>query len=118
MAHVNSASGRTITTMERSTGVLIVTGGSTGIGAATARLAAERGYAVCVNYLRRRDEAEAVAAGIRQDGAAALAVQADVGAEAEVLRMFARVDSELGRVTALVNNAATLETQMRLDAMD
>jgi NAD(P)-dependent dehydrogenase (short-subunit alcohol dehydrogenase family) len=98
--------------------VLLVTGASTGIGAVTARLAAERGYAVCVNYLRSRDAAEAVAAGIRDRGGCAIAVQADVASEPDVVRLFETTDRELGRVTALVNNAATLETQMRLDAMD
>src|SRR6185312_17261739 len=89
---------------------LIVTGGSRGIGAATARLAAQRGYAVCVNYLQDRAAAETVVAGIHD----AIAVQADIGVEAEVVRLFERVDRELGRVAALVNNAATLESQMRL----
>ncbi len=90
--------------------VLIVTGGGRGIGAATVRLAVERGYAVCVNYLRDRAAAEAVGG--------AIAVQADIGVEAEVVALFQEVDRRLGRVTALVNNAATLEQQMRLDAMD
>jgi NAD(P)-dependent dehydrogenase (short-subunit alcohol dehydrogenase family) len=91
--------------------VLIVTGSGRGIGAATARLAAERGYAVCVNYLRDRATAEKVTG-------AAMAMQADVSVEAEVVALFQEVDRRLGRVTALVNNAATLEHQMRLDAMD
>jgi NAD(P)-dependent dehydrogenase (short-subunit alcohol dehydrogenase family) len=95
----------------QSSQVLIVTGGGRGIGAATARLAAERGYAVCVNYLRDREAAQKVPG-------AALAVQADISVEAEVVALFQEVDRRLGRVTALVNNAATLEHQMRLDAMD
>jgi NAD(P)-dependent dehydrogenase (short-subunit alcohol dehydrogenase family) len=94
--------------------VLIVTGGGRGIGAATARLAAERGYTVCVNYLRDRRAAEAVAS----IGGNGIAVQADISVEAEVVALFEEVDRRLGRVTALVNNAATLEHQMRLDAMD
>jgi len=93
---------------------LLVTGGSRGIGAATARLAAERGYAVCVNYLQDRAAAEEVAASIPK----AIAVQADIGVEQDVVRLFETVDRELGRLTALVNNAATLESQMRLDQMD
>jgi NAD(P)-dependent dehydrogenase (short-subunit alcohol dehydrogenase family) len=93
---------------------LLVTGGSRGIGAATARLAAERGYAVCVNYLQDRAAAEQVAASIPK----AIAVQADIGVEQDVVRLFETVDRELGRLTALVNNAATLESQMRLDQMD
>ncbi len=93
---------------------LIVTGGGRGIGAATARLAGQRGYAVCVNYLQDRAAAEEVAGTIP----GAIAVQADIGVEDEVIRLFEKVDQELGAVTALVNNAATLESQMRLEAMD
>jgi NAD(P)-dependent dehydrogenase (short-subunit alcohol dehydrogenase family) len=98
--------------------ILIVTGASRGIGAATAKLAAKRGYAVCVNYLRDRPAALAVVSAIESDGGKAVAVQADIGVEAGVIGLFETVDRELGRVTALVNNAATLETQMRLDEMD
>jgi NAD(P)-dependent dehydrogenase (short-subunit alcohol dehydrogenase family) len=101
-----------------STPVLIVTGGSSGIGAATARLAAERGYALCVNYRRSAESAADVVAHIVASGGRAVAVQADIAVEAEVVRLFETVDRELGRVTALVNNAATLEHQMRLDCMD
>ncbi len=98
--------------------VAIVTGGSRGIGAATARLAAARGYAVCVNYATRHDAAEAVVASIRESGGTALAVRGDVGVEADVLRLFATCSAELGPVTALVNNAGILETQMRVETMD
>jgi NAD(P)-dependent dehydrogenase (short-subunit alcohol dehydrogenase family) len=98
--------------------VLIVTGAGTGIGAATARLAAHRGYAVCVNFLRKREIAESVVAAIQAGGGRAISVQADVSSESEVVRLFETADRELGRLTALVNNAATLEPQMRLDAMD
>jgi NAD(P)-dependent dehydrogenase (short-subunit alcohol dehydrogenase family) len=98
--------------------VLIVTGGGRGIGAATARLAARNGYDVCVNYLRQPDAAQQVVADISSAGRRAIAVQADVGIEADVVRLFETVDSELGRVIALVNNAATLERQMRLESMD
>jgi NAD(P)-dependent dehydrogenase (short-subunit alcohol dehydrogenase family) len=94
--------------------VLIVTGGSRGIGAATARLAAQRGYSVCVNYVRDREAAESVAAEIP----GAVAMQADVSVEAEVVALFERVERELGPLAALVNNAATLEAQMRLEAID
>ena len=86
-------------------GVMIVTGAGRGIGAAIARMAGERGYAVAVNYSRARDKAEAVAKGIRDKGGKAIAVQADVADEAQVKAMFARVDAELGPLTALVNNA-------------
>jgi NAD(P)-dependent dehydrogenase (short-subunit alcohol dehydrogenase family) len=98
--------------------VLIVTGGSGGIGAATARLASKRGYSVCVNYLRRQREAQEVVSAIQRDGGRGIAVQADISSELEVMRLFETVDQQLGRLTALVNNAATLEPQMRLDSMD
>jgi NAD(P)-dependent dehydrogenase (short-subunit alcohol dehydrogenase family) len=98
--------------------VLIVTGASAGIGAATARLAATRGYSVCVNFLRNCDAAAEVVAAIERDGGRAIAVQADVSSEPEVVQLFETVASRLGPVTALVNNAATLERQMRLEDMD
>ena len=97
---------------------LIVTGGSRGIGAATARLAAGRGYAVCVGYLRDRQAAEAVVEAIGTAGGTAIAVQADISRESDVVAMFERVDRELGRLDFLVNNAATLEPQSRLEEMD
>ncbi len=99
-------------------GVMIVTGGGRGIGAATARLAAARGYAVCVNYAKRRESAESVVAEIARGGGRAIAVQADISAESEVARMFATVDRELGTVTVLVNNAGTIEKQARLADID
>jgi len=99
-------------------GTMIVTGGGRGIGAATARLAAERGYAVCVNYLSNRDAAQAVVAAIQQGGARAIAVAADVAREADVVRLFDVAQSELGAVTVLVNNAGVLERQTRLDDME
>ncbi|HJZ72477.1 MAG TPA: SDR family oxidoreductase [Vicinamibacterales bacterium] len=99
-------------------GVMIVTGGSRGIGAATACLAAVRGYAVCVNYRARRDAAERVAREITASGGRAVAVGADVAAEADVERLFTAVDAQLGRVTALVNNAGRLERQARVDEID
>ena len=97
---------------------MIVTGGGRGIGAATARLAAARGYAVCVNYLHGRETAEHVVREVAGKGGCAIAVQADIGSEAGVLALYQEVDSRLGKVSALVNNAATLEHQMRLDTMD
>lgn len=97
------------------TKVLLVTGASRGIGAATAGLAAERGYAVCVNYLRNGQAAERVVADIRNGGGQAVAVAADVAKESEVRRLFATIDERLGRVTALVNNAAILERQSRVE---
>ena len=95
--------------------VMIVTGASRGIGAATARLAAERGYAVCVNYMRNQDTADTVVRDITGQGGRAIAVPADVASEAEVSRLFETVDKELGPLTALVNNAGILETQMRVE---
>ena len=98
--------------------VLIVTGGGRGIGAATAKLAAERGYAVCVNYRKNQAAAEAVVAGIQAAGGTALAVGADVAAEDDVVRLFETVDAALGPLAALVNNAGILETQTRVAQID
>jgi len=98
--------------------VILITGASRGIGAATARLAAARGYAVCVNYRTNRAAADAVVADIEAAGGQAIAVGADVSAETEVIDLFRTVDRRLGTVTALVNNAGILEAQMRVDAMD
>jgi len=85
--------------------VLIVTGAGRGIGAAIARRAARDGYRVALNYRHDTPAAEALLADIRAAGGVAIAVRADVGDAAEVERMFARVEHELGPVTALVNNA-------------
>lgn len=98
-------------------GVLLVTGGGRGIGAATARLAAAAGYAVCVNYLHRKEAAERTVSAIEAQGGRALAVQADISREAEVMRLFDAVDIELGRLSALVNNAGVVEPQMRVEEM-
>jgi len=98
--------------------IAIVTGGSRGIGAATARLAAERGYAVCVNYRANRAAAEAVVGEIEGAGGRAIAVGADVGTESDVLRLFETVDRNFGPLTALVNNAGILERQARLEEID
>ena len=99
-------------------GVMIVTGGSRGIGAATARLAAERGYAVCVNYRTTREAADHVVRDIVAGGGRAIAVAGDVAVEADVERLFATVDAEFGALTALVNNAGILERQTRVEAID
>ena len=98
--------------------VMLVTGGSRGIGAATARLAASRGYAVAINYLGNRVAAEEVVSGIRANGGEALSVQADVAVEEDIVRMFQEVDRALGPLHALVNNAGILERQARVDEMD
>jgi NAD(P)-dependent dehydrogenase (short-subunit alcohol dehydrogenase family) len=98
--------------------VLVVTGASRGIGAATAKLAATRGYRVCVNYVRDKNAAAGVVAAIREEKGEAVAIQADVSSEADVARLFESAVRELGPLTALVNNAGMLERQSRLDAMD
>lgn len=98
--------------------VVVITGGGRGIGAATARLAAGRGYAVCVNYLKNRAAADALVAEIHANGGRALAVAGDVAKEADVIALFDAAARELGPVTALVNNAGILERQTRLDDMD
>ncbi|BCS30869.1 short-chain dehydrogenase [Luteitalea sp. TBR-22] len=98
--------------------VLLITGGSRGIGAATARLAAARGYRVAFTYLERSATADALVTEIEAAGGTAIALQADVAREDDVLRVFAEVDRRFGRLTALVNNAGILEPQMRLDQMD
>ncbi|MGR2740176.1 SDR family oxidoreductase [Billgrantia sp. Q4P2] len=98
--------------------VLVITGGSRGIGAATARLGAASGYAVCVNYRHNEAAALAVVEEIARAGGKAIAVAGDVGAEADVVRLFEEVDERLGPVTALVNNAGILETQTRVEEMD
>lgn len=98
--------------------VLIVTGASRGIGAATARLAGARGYAVCVNYVRNRDAAEQVVRDIETAGGRAVAVAADVSREADVVRLFQTAAETLGPPCGLVNNAGILETQMRVDQME
>lgn len=98
--------------------VLVVTGGSRGIGSATARLAAERGYAVCVNYLHSPAAVREVVDSIVQRGGRAIAVAADIALEDDILRLFQTVDEQLGRLTALVNNAGILEQQRRVDELD
>jgi len=97
--------------------VMLVTGGSRGIGAATALLAAKRGYAVAVNYASNAQAADEVVSVIRAHGGRAISVQADVGHEAQVLAMFEEVDAKLGRLSALVNNAGVIDQQSRVDQM-
>jgi NAD(P)-dependent dehydrogenase (short-subunit alcohol dehydrogenase family) len=94
------------------TEVIVVTGGSRGIGAATALLAGARGYAVAVNYRENREAADAVVAGITASGGRAIAVASDV------VRLFDTVDRDLGRVTALVNNAGIIGRQTTVEQMD
>ncbi|MFB4391894.1 MULTISPECIES: SDR family oxidoreductase [unclassified Pseudomonas] len=97
--------------------VIVITGASRGIGAATALLAARQGYRICINYHTDDQAAEQVLAQVRELGAQAIAVRADASVEDEVVRLFQRVDHELGPVTALVNNAGTIATQSRVEDM-
>lgn len=97
--------------------VLLITGGSRGIGAATALLAARQGYKIAINYLSDHLAAERTCAQVRELGAQAITVQADASNEDEIIHLFARVDAELGPVTALVNNAGTVAQSSRLEYM-
>ena len=97
---------------------LLITGAGRGIGAETAKLAAARGHAVCVNYRSNRAAADALVSAIARAGGRAVAVQADVAVEVDVVRLFTTCDRELGRLGGLVNNAGILETQARVDAID
>ena len=98
--------------------VLIITGASRGIGAATARIAGRSGYVVCVNYLKNKAAAKQIVEEINADGGRALAVGADISREEEVVKLFCTVDDKLGKISALVNNAGILETQMRIEDMN
>ena len=98
--------------------VMLITGASRGIGAATARLAARQGYDLLLSYRQQAATAEALVAEIAAVGGNAYAVQADVDSEEDVLRLFAELDARYGRLDALVNNAGMLERQMRLEQMD
>ena len=98
--------------------VLLVTGGSRGIGAATALLAARKGYAVAVNYTSNEAAARAVVEAIVAAGGKAVAIQGDVAEEAQVAALFEQVDQRLGRLTALVNNAGIVDRPARVDEMD
>ena len=97
--------------------VILITGASRGIGAATALLAARAGYAVAVNYSANSLAADEVVRQIRQGGGSAITVQADVAEESQVLAMFEKVDAKLGRLTALVNNAGVVDQMERVDGM-
>jgi NAD(P)-dependent dehydrogenase (short-subunit alcohol dehydrogenase family) len=99
-------------------GVALVTGASRGIGAATARLAAARGFAVCVNYARDEAAARGIVSAIERAGGRAIALKADVACEPDVVRLFAELDARLGPVAALVNNAGVCARQARVEAMD
>jgi NAD(P)-dependent dehydrogenase (short-subunit alcohol dehydrogenase family) len=98
--------------------VLLVTGSGRGIGAEICRQAAADGWKVCINYASSEDEADAVVAEIRQQGGIAIALQANVANEAEVIAMFERIDLELGPITGLVNNAGVNGGGTRVDELD
>ena len=98
--------------------VVLVTGGSRGIGAATALLAAQRGFHVAVNYHHNAEAADGVANAIHRSGGKAMVVQADVADESQVAAMFDLVDARLGTLSALVNNAGIVDRGARVDAMD
>ncbi len=102
----------------RHAGVLLVTGGGRGIGAATARLAARQGWSVAVNYARDSLAADEVVRAIRAEGGQAMSVQADVSDEAQVVSLFGRIDARFGRLTGLVNNAGVVDVSARVDQMD
>ena len=98
--------------------IMLVTGGSRGIGAATALIAAARGWRIALSYQSNAAAADEVVQKIRAAGGTAIAVQADVGVEADVLRLFKSVDEQLGTLSVLINNAGMLEQQTRLDQME
>jgi NAD(P)-dependent dehydrogenase (short-subunit alcohol dehydrogenase family) len=98
--------------------IIVITGGSRGIGAATARLAASRGYDVCVNYHLNQKAATAIVDEIEALGGKAIAVPADVSLESDVKNLFKIVDAQLGPITALVNNAGIVGKQMRVEDLD
>jgi NAD(P)-dependent dehydrogenase (short-subunit alcohol dehydrogenase family) len=97
--------------------VLLVTGGSRGIGAATCRLAAKAGWRVAINFASNAQAAEEVVRAIRAEGGEAVAVKGDVGSEADVLALFEMIDSTFGRLDALVNNAGIVDAKARVDEM-
>jgi NAD(P)-dependent dehydrogenase (short-subunit alcohol dehydrogenase family) len=97
--------------------VLLVTGGSRGIGAATALLAAQNGWSVAVNYTANSLAADEVVRQIRASGGQAMSVQADVAEEDQVLRMFEHIDAKFGRLSGLVNNAGVVDVTARVDEM-
>jgi NAD(P)-dependent dehydrogenase (short-subunit alcohol dehydrogenase family) len=98
--------------------VLLVTGGSRGIGAAVCQLGSKAGYRVAVNYASNQAAADAVVAEIKAGGGEALAVKGDVGSEADIVAMFEAVDRAYGRLDAFVNNAGIVDVKARVDEMD
>lgn len=99
-------------------GIILITGASRGIGAATAMLASKQGYQVCINYRSNKKAAVSIVEVINQNGGQAFSIQADIAEEKQVLNLFAQLDEQAGALTALVNNAGILETQTRLENID
>jgi len=97
--------------------IILITGGSDGIGASTAKLAAQKGYTVCINYRQNEAEANNVANEIRKGGATCFVVQGDISIEEDVVKMFVFIDEHVGRLTALVNNAGIVEAGMSVRDM-
>lgn len=97
---------------------ILITGSSRGIGAATALLAAKKGYKVCINYLSNAQAAESIVKTIIETGGKAKAYQADVSSQSEVISLFSKIDSDFGSISALVNNAGILEKQSSLVEME
>jgi len=95
--------------------IMLVTGASRGIGAETARLAAQAGYAVCINFHHSESEANELLDSLLESGATAIAVRADISDESDVRQLFETIDNQLGRLTALVNNAGILEQQSNFE---
>ncbi|MFA0810348.1 SDR family oxidoreductase [Microbulbifer epialgicus] len=98
--------------------IALVTGGSRGIGAATARLLAQHGYHIAISYRERKDSAESLLNELKALGTKAIAVRADISSEADITHLFNEVDRQLGPLQYLVNNAATLKPQMRVEKME
>ncbi len=94
--------------------VVLVTGGGRGIGAATVKLASQKGWSVCINYRSRNTDAEKLADEINQSGGAAISVKADVSREEDVISLFDTIDAEFGTIHALVNNAGVIAPQSQL----
>ncbi len=97
--------------------IILITGGSRGIGAATALLAAQRGYAVCISYVSNKSAADSVVNEIIAAGGKAQALHADVANETAVVHMFQRIDQTFGKLTALVNNAGIIDLHSRVEDM-
>ncbi|WP_413664052.1 SDR family oxidoreductase [Microbulbifer sp. CNSA002] len=98
--------------------VALITGGNRGIGAATAKLLAHRGYQIAISYRQRKQQAEELIVELRSFGVLAIAVRADISSEKDIVQLFNTVDEQLGPISCLVNNAAIIKPQMRVETMD